>query len=70
MDHGFGWLVMLLVGLVLIFALVELISWIFGNNNIHNSNTKENSNAINIAKERYAKGEITKEQFDQFKKDL
>ena len=27
-------------------------------------------NALDIAKERYARGEITKEQFDQIKRDL
>ena len=30
----------------------------------------ERDNSVEIARERYAKGEITKEQFEQIKKDL
>jgi putative membrane protein len=34
------------------------------------SGTSEKRNPLDIAKERYAKGEILKEEFDQIKKDL
>jgi len=35
----------------------------------HNASTIK-QDPLDIAKERYAKGEITKEQFEQIKKDL
>ncbi|MEJ2105495.1 MAG: SHOCT domain-containing protein [Ignavibacteriaceae bacterium] len=61
----FGWFFW-----ILIIALIFVLIW---------TNTREknkyipfdgNETALDILKKRYAKGEITKEQFDQMKKDL
>ena len=40
------------------------------NSDIHHTESKGSGTAIDILKKRYAKGEITKEEFDQMKKDL
>jgi len=40
------------------------------NSDIHHSGSTGSEAAIDILKKRYAKGEITKEEFDQMKKDL
>jgi len=57
---GFGFMV-LFWGLV-IFGLVLLLK--------KSSSSNEKDRSIEILKERYAKGEITKEQFEKMKKDL
>lgn len=74
----FWWLVIMLV--------IKLFKWARGNNQHHccenccgghqmtetdeeTEEVEENSN-IEIVKTRYAKGEITKKEFDQLKKDL
>ena len=62
---GWVWIVWIVViGLVIwgVIALVRRTS--------STSNTSQKSNPLEIAKERYARGEITKEEFEQIKKDI
>ena len=64
------------IGIVLLIFMIFLISrWVFWSNRCGDSSRyylqySGNDNAQNVSKERYAKGEITKEQFEQIKKDL
>jgi len=59
--HGFGGIFMILFWVVLIFAIISLVRK--GSNN-----KKETSEEI--LKKRYARGEISKEEFERMKKDL
>jgi putative membrane protein len=64
------------IEIIFLILIIFLISrWIFwsnrcGNSTRYYSHVSGNDNVQNILKERYAKGEITKEQFVQIKKDL
>ena len=48
--------------------LIALIVWVI--REIGGKNSRSNSNALEILKERYAKGEIDKKEFEEKKKDL
>jgi putative membrane protein len=61
---GFGWILGLFFIAVIIWIVVKTVNQ---NNNIRNSGSKS---AIDILKERYARGEIDKKEFDERKKDL
>ena len=56
------WLTFLVLGVVLVVRLIK--------SHDHNSSHANKSEPLDIAKERYAKGEITREEFEQLKKDL
>ena len=75
-DWGAGWwwafggasMILLWVGLIVL--LVWVVMKIVRGSSDGGSSTETKSNALDIAKERYAKGEISKEEFEQIKKDI
>jgi len=64
---GWGMMIgMLIFWVIVIIGLVLLVRWIV---NISKGQPKEAS-ALNILKSRYARGEISKEEFEEKKRDL
>ena len=62
---GFGWIIWIIVLVIIIWGIIKIVS-----SNSNKPQHHEEENALDILKKRYAKGEITKEQFEQIKKDL
>jgi len=65
--HGFGFIPMILFWIVLIVGIVLLIKLMSLGDR---KRAPDSESALDILKKRYAKGEITKEQFEQMKEDL
>lgn len=64
MHSFFGPVLMILFWALIIWSIISLIRYFSPHSNGHHVR------AIDILKERYAKGEITKEQFEAMKKDI
>ena len=63
---GIGMMAMMFLFWVLvIFCLIVAIRWLLGKGRVERSDT-----ALQILRERYARGEINKEEFETRKKDL
>ena len=74
-GYGMGWfggIFMIVFWILVIVGLVFLIKWLVQSPREHSSSgrTDTSSRALDILKERYARGEINKQEFEEKKKDL
>jgi len=69
---GFGWIFGMIFWILFICLIVGLVRWfVSGNHKGGQVDEEENPDkALDILKERYAKGEITKKEFLEMKKDI
>jgi putative membrane protein len=60
----FGWLFIVIFAVLVILGIVYLVNLVSGRKEKHGESP------IHILKKRYAKGEITKEEFERIKDDI
>lgn len=64
---GWGWgMGMILIWILIIAGIIVLVKWISG----QKSSSLPEDSALDIIKRRYARGEISREDFERMKKDL
>ena len=72
-NWGMGWfgmIFMMIFWVLVIVGLVFLIKWLIQTTSSGKSAEQTGSRAVEILKERYARGEIDKAEFESKKKDL
>ncbi|MBI5040739.1 MAG: SHOCT domain-containing protein [Gammaproteobacteria bacterium] len=65
---GFGWIFMLLFWGLVILGIVAIVKWLASAG--PSGNTPKARAALDILEERYARGEIDRDEFEQKKRDL
>ena len=67
---GFGWIIGLALLVLVIWAVIKIVNNNNINNNVNHSTTDKQKTALQILKERFAKGEIDKDEFEEKKRVL
>jgi putative membrane protein len=72
-DWGMGWfggIFMIIFWILILVGLVFVIRWLIQATGKKENSVQSGSRAMEILKERYARGEIDKSQFEAMKRDL
>jgi putative membrane protein len=72
--HGFngfggGWM-MILWWVLIIVAIIALVRWGISSSAARRGQNQQSKSALDILKERYARGEINKQEYEARKRDL
>ncbi len=71
---GWGWFLVMPIGLIVLvivgYVIWRGVGWGSGCGSGRYGSYTEQDNALEILRQRYARGEISKEQFEQMKRDL
>ncbi len=73
MGYGVGWvmgIINIIFWVVVIIGVIYLIKWLSSTSKQGGKETKGENTAFDILRERYAKGEINREEFEEKKKVL
>ena len=69
--YGAGWVLMVLFWILLIIGIVALIKWLLSSGHQRPSEPRDGRRtALDILKERYARGEIDHEEFEERRRRL
>ena len=63
---GFGWIFMILFWALVVLGILALARWLFSTGGSGGSGRAP----LDVLKERYARGEINREQYEQMRRDL
>lgn len=67
---GFGFIFMIFFWGLIIWGFIAFVRWVAGQNGNTQMKSGEGKSAVEILKERYAKGEVDKNEYDEKMKDL